>query len=155
MNLKKPIAPIQHPTLADHHRVPIICVDNKYEIYVGENHIRIFNEDELPDIVKSRLTMIRANVSPAAPPDYVSLSKAYESPSEHLANIGWHPCEGLYVVVIPTKDLTYMMEKAYNAPLSYRRAEANFIVANDRPTFRTLEEYEHWFLRLRLGLKEK
>ena len=43
-----------HPTLHDHHRVPITYINGHYEVFVGDNQIRIFTEDDLPDIIKSR-----------------------------------------------------------------------------------------------------
>lgn len=145
-------APVMHPTLHDHHRVPIAYIDGRYEVYVGDNQIRIFLEEELPDILKSRLAMIKASNREPPTTDPILIAKAYDHPpNSDMFEIGWQPCEGLYVVVIPTKDLTYMRGGDYS--LKYRYVGASFI-AEDRPTYRTLETYIQW-LHLKAKLKNE
>lgn len=137
--MPKALAPILHQTLRDHHRVPIAVVDGKYEIYVQDNYVRIFDEDDLPDIIKARLSMIRAHSTVPPYPDPILVAKAYEHPLDsNMLEIGWIVCEGLYVVVIPTKDLTYIRKGDY--PKGARRF-AEFIIANDKPTFDYLEQF--------------
>lgn len=141
------LTPISHPTLTDHHRVPIIVQDGRYQIYLVENYVRIYDEDELPDLVKTRLAMIKAGTTGDIPHHYegTMIGKIYECPKEHrLYEIGWQPCEGLYVVVIPTKYLTYMLSQAYAQQLAYRHIEGYGFIAIDRPQFRTLQEYLYW-----------
>jgi hypothetical protein len=151
-------APIMHPTLHDHHRVPITFINGHYEVFVGDNQIRIFTDQDLPDILKSRLAMVKAaNTSPPIE-DPILIAKAYDHPPDsQMFEIGWQPCEGLYVVVIPTKDLTYMRGQDYS--LKYRYVDnsvaftnASGFTANDRPTIRTLETYIQW-LHLKAKLK--
>lgn len=136
------LTPVMHPTLPDHHRVPMAEVDGKFEIYVGEDFVRIMKEEDLPDIFKVRLAMIRAATDPnsitASP---ILIAKAYEHPREsQLYEIGWQVCEGLYVIVIPTKDLTYLKTSSYS-PTAYRHKKGIGFIADDRPTFRNLEEF--------------
>lgn len=140
-----------HPTLHDHHRVPILYMEGKYEVFVGDGQIRIFSNDDLPDILKSRLAMIKAAVVNSPNEDPILIAKAYECPSDsELFEIGWQPCEGLFVVVIPTKDLTYMRGQPY--PFSVRRYEGIGFIGSDRPTFLTLTTYIQW-LHLKAKLK--
>lgn len=137
--MPKALAPILHQTLRDHHRVPIAVVDGKYEIYVQDNYVRIFDEDDLPDIIKARLSMIRAHSTVPPYPDPILVAKAYEHPLDsNMLEIGWIVCEGLYVVVIPTKDLTYIRKGNY--PKGARKF-AEFIIDNDKPTFDYLEQF--------------
>jgi hypothetical protein len=141
------LTPISHPTLTDHHRVPVIVQDGRYQIYLIENYVRIYDEDELPDLIKTRLAMIKAGTKEAVPQHYdtAMIGRIYERPREdNLYEIGWQPCEGLYVVVIPTKYLTYMLSQAYAQQLAYRHIEGYGFIANDRSQFRTLEDYIDW-----------
>ena len=148
--MPKALAPILHQTLRDHHRVPIAVVDGKYEIYVQDNYVRIFDEDDLPDIIKARLSMIRAHSTVPPYPDPILVAKAYEHPLDsNMLEIGWIVCEGLYVVVIPTKDLTYIRKTEYR---SGARVHAGFVIANDIPTWRYLEQIvEHKFFLSTVG----
>ena len=149
-----------HPTLHDHHRVPITYINGVYEVFVGDNQIRIFTEQDLPDIIKARLAMIKAAVVNPPNEDPILIAKAYECPpNSELLEIGWHPCEGLFVVVIPTKDLTYMRGESYSLRYRYVDGAVGFtnmsgFVANDRPTIRTLETYIKW-LHLKAKLKNE
>lgn len=141
------LTPVSHQTLPDHHRVPVIVQDGRYQIYLLENYVRIYDEDELPDLVKTRIAMIKAGTTTdvSATYDERMITKIYECPKEHsLYEIGWQPCEGLYVVVIPTKYLTYMLSQAYAQQLAYRHTEGYGFIANDRPVYRTLEDYLDW-----------
>lgn len=146
-------APVMHPTLHDHHRVPITYLNGNYEVFVGDNQIRIFTEEDLPDIIKARLSMIKAaNVDPATN-DPILIAKAYDHPpNSEMFEIGWQPCEGLFVVVIPTKDLTYLRGQSY--PFKYRHVVQVGFVANDRPSHRTLETHIQW-LHLKQKLKRE
>jgi hypothetical protein len=57
---KPKLSPVQHASLNDHHRVPVVSLFGKYEVYVGDNFIRLYTEDDLPDIIKSRIAMVKA-----------------------------------------------------------------------------------------------
>lgn len=134
-----------HPTLNDHHRVPITYINGRYEVFVGDNQIRIYNDDELPDILKSRLAMIKASNKKPPIEDPILIAKAYDYPPDsNMFEIGWQPCEGLFVVVIPTKDLTYMRGKYY--PPDSLTIEAFLANAVNTPTFEFLETYIVWLL---------
>lgn len=150
------LTPIRHPTLADHHRVPVVKFDNKYEIYLSDNFVRIYEESELPDPIKTQMAMVRAGTKGLVTETPSLSASIYECPKadSHLADVGWQPCAGLYVLVLPTKYLTYMEEQAYNAPLTYRNVVGVGFIASDRPTFRTVEDYEQW-LHLKSKSKEK
>ena len=144
------LTPIQHPLLTDHHRVPVAFIEGNYEVYVGDNLIRYYTPDELPDEIKSKLTMIRAaTIEPLALPSSGNLLRdVYECRPDHpLYEIGWMVTPSLFVVVIPSKHLTYMKGEMYGAnkmmfiALSYRRLAGGAYVASDRPTFPYLESF--------------
>ena len=146
-------APVMHPTLHNHHRVPITYHNGKYEVFVGDNQIRIYSDDELPDILKSRLAMIKASNKNPPIEDPILIAKAYEHPPDStMYETGWQPCQGLYVVVIPTKDLTYMRGEYY--PPDSLTIEAFLANAMNTPTFKYLEQYIEWLHLNRKSKKE-
>lgn len=146
----KNFAPIMHPTLHDHHRVPVLFIDGKYEVFVGDHHVRIYEEKDLPPVIRSKLSMVKASITSAPNEDPYLIAKAYECPPDSpMYEIGWQPCEALFVLVIPTKDLTYLKGEEY-AP-AYRHTEGIGFIANTFPTNANIDEHVRW-LRLR---KEK
>lgn len=126
-----------HPTLHDHYRVPITYINGKYEVFVGDDHVRIFDETDLPDVIKAKLTMVRAStVTIPTIEDPMLIGRAYECPLDSpMFEIGWQPCKDLYVVVIPTKDLTYLRGEEYHGIGFMTYAH---------PTHSTLDEHILW-----------
>jgi hypothetical protein len=127
------LTPVRHPTLDDHHRVPIALIDGKYEIYVGEDYVRIFEPNDLPDLIKIRLAMIRASTLPDSFSHDNLDVKAYELPKNPaMAEIGWQPREQLFVAVLPTKYLTCLRGDEY---------DGMGFISYAKPTFSYLEEF--------------
>lgn len=140
------LTPIQHSTLEDHHRVAVAIVDNMYEVYVSDNTVRIYDEETLPRAIKIALTMIRAGQK--KPPDFVwptgVLLEAYEFDSrDPFFEIGWYVTPALFIVVLPTKDLTYMRGEAYNLMYGkFRRSSRDgSSIAPTYPTYPHLEAF--------------
>jgi hypothetical protein len=69
---KPKLSPVQHASLNDHHRVPVVSLFGKYEVYVGDNFIRLYTEDDLPDIIKSRIAMVKAVYGQDLPTAYLT-----------------------------------------------------------------------------------
>ena len=135
------LSPVRHATLNDHHRVPVAHISGKYEVYVGDNFIRLYEEDALPDDIKSRLTMIRAGT--IEEPDFdmklATIQQIYEgNPNSSLYEIGWQVAKNLYVVVLPSRYLTYLRGEEYKLAF---RSVGGAHVASDRPTLRYLEDF--------------
>lgn len=150
---KPKLSPVIHASLNDHHRVPVVSIFGKYEVYVGDNFIRLFSEDDLPDIIKSRIAMVKA--ATISPPDTYLTSEnigdIYRGdPMSPMYEIGWQVSKELFVVVIPSKDLTYLRGEANNMSMQFigtRRSRVFYaskpsevLIMNDRPTFRDLDE---------------
>lgn len=152
---KPKLSPVQHASLNDHHRVPVVSLFGKYEVYVGDNFIRLYSEDDLPDIIKSRIAMVKA-ATVNIPDTYLTsenIGQIYTGdPMSPMYEIGWQVSKELFVVVIPSKDLTYLRGEANNMSMQFigaRRTVVHFVtgkepstatVMNDRPTFRDLDE---------------
>ena len=152
---KPKLSPVIHASLNDHHRVPVVSLFGKYEVYVGDNFIRLYTEDDLPDIIKSRIAMVKA--ATVKPPEVYLTSEnigdIYRGdPMSPMYEIGWQVSKELFVVVIPSKDLTYLRGEANNMSMQFvgaRQTVVHFVagrtpstatVMNDRPTFRNLDE---------------
>jgi hypothetical protein len=152
---KPKLSPVQHASLNDHHRVPVVSLFGKYEVYVGDNFIRLYTEDDLPDIIKSRIAMVKA-ATVKIPDSYLTsenIGQIYTGdPMSPMYEIGWQVSKELFVVVIPSKDLTYLRGEANNTSMQFigaRQTIVHFVagktpstatVMNDRPTFRDLDE---------------
>lgn len=143
------LTPIQHETLDDYHRVPVACVLGKYEVYVGDNFIRFYEEHDLPDIIKSRIAMIKANAKGEPVSSYyhtpLSIKDIYDGDrNSPMFEIGWWVAKELFVVVIPTKDLTYLRGEANNmARMGFIQARQSMgmTIMNDCPTYQHLEDF--------------
>jgi hypothetical protein len=159
---KPKLSPVQHASLNDHHRVPVVSLFGKYEVYVGDNFIRLYSEDDLPDIIKSRIAMVKA-ATVKIPDSYLTsenIGQIYTGdPMSPMYEIGWQVSKELFVVVIPSKDLTYLRGEANNMSMQFVGARQTVVhfrknlvnavygkepstatVMNDRPTFRDLDE---------------
>ena len=149
-DIRTRLAPIQHATMPDHHRVPVAFINGKYEVYVGDRMVRIFTPETLPDNIKSLITMIRAGQeSPDANIDFISMTSMYDHPrNSNFYEIGWYVTSELFIVVIPTKDLTYLKGGQYNelSVIEYRvynRGDGRFVLAPTEPSLPYLEEF-YW-----------
>ena len=142
------LSPIQHATMSDHHRVPVAFINGKYEIYVGDRMVRIFTPETLPDNIKSLITMIRAGQEPPhASTDFAILSGMYDHPrNSNFYEIGWYVTSELFILVIPTKDLTYLKGDQYNgvSVIDYRvynDGHGRYILAPTAPSHPYLEDF--------------
>ena len=149
------LSPIQHATMSDHHRVPVAFINGKYEIYVGDRMVRIFTPETLPDNIKSLITMVRAGQEPPhASTDFAILSGMYDHPrNSNFYEIGWYVTSELFIVVIPTKDLTYLKGDQYNgvSVIDYRvynDGHGRYILAPTAPSHPYLEDF-FWRINLK------
>jgi hypothetical protein len=106
--------PISHWSKIEYIRTPVFIDDNNYIVSVGDNEIRIFTEDDVPDFIKSLITMIHAftpnlfnyldgtNVyRPDSPKYYVSTHSIYDNNQDkRLDEIGWQLTLCLYMLVL-------------------------------------------------------
>jgi hypothetical protein len=114
------LTPIRHPILEDHHRVPVAMVNGKYEVYVEENFVRIYEPDDLPDLIKIRMAMIRAATKTVPSSEDYPDMKAYELPNNSgMYEIGWQAHEYLYMLILPSKYLTCLRGEVYDEAKMY------------------------------------
>lgn len=149
IDFRTKLTPIRHAVLEDHHRVPVAFVDGKYEVYVGDRMVRMFDEDTLPDNIKAIVTMIRAGQTPPDPinPPLSTFTHAYDYPPDsNFYEIGWFVTDELFIIVLPTKDLANLKGNQHNelCLMEYRvynRGDGRYVLAPTEPTFLFLEEF--------------
>lgn len=101
------LAPIVHQHKWDLCRVPLTRQDGEYHVFVGDNHVRHFKEDTLPDCIKTKLTMILALPNQIVPDSVVGKMEIYKVPldSPEFSEIGWRVSESYFCVVLDYVDL--------------------------------------------------
>jgi len=142
------LAPIRHATLESHHRVPVAFINKKYEVYVGDRMVRIFSEESLPDNIRALITMIKAGQKvPDDPTGMPTFTHAYDYPPDsNFCEIGWYVTKELFIVILPTKDLTNLKGDQYNelGLMEYRvynKGHGRYVLAPTEPTLPFLEEF--------------
>ena len=101
------LAPIVHQTNWDLCRVPVMREGDIYHVFVGDNFIRHFKEDTLPDNIKSKLTMILASAHQVVRDEDVYKMAIYQpiEPNPEFSEIGWRASESYFCVVLPHKEV--------------------------------------------------
>lgn len=102
------LAPIRHVNSDKHERVPVHIHDGKHTIFTGDNHRRYFNSDNLPDVLKHKLSMI--NGSPDSGVEdrgQVTNIDVYIMPKNigDFEFIGWKVTDEMYCVVLTNQEL--------------------------------------------------
>jgi hypothetical protein len=91
-------------------RVPLHRVDNSYRIFVADKFTRVYDEDTLPDEVKTKMAMILASDYQAVSNDVdLSMLSIYQTPdNEAMREIGWRASETYFVVILTAETLMHM-----------------------------------------------
>ncbi|NBW15617.1 MAG: hypothetical protein EBR82_47290 [Caulobacteraceae bacterium] len=128
--------------------MPVAFINKKYEVYVGDRMVRIFSEESLPDNIRALITMIKAGQKvPDDPTGMPTFTHAYDYPPDsNFYEIGWFVTKELFIVILPTKDLTNLKGDQYNelGLMEYRvynRGNGRYVLAPTEPTLPFLEEF--------------
>ena len=101
------LSPVVHPKRWDLIRLPVRKVNNEYIVYVADGFHRIYNDDTLPDVLKSKFAMILAHGGSAFVNDSkvlrLTLYTNMESPE--LDEVGWRSSETYYCLVVDRPTL--------------------------------------------------
>jgi hypothetical protein len=78
-----------------------------YHVFVGDNHIRHYKEDTLPDCIKSRLTMILASPHQINSDRTIAKMQIYNAdvPNPDFDEIGWRASDSYFCIILPHQDL--------------------------------------------------
>jgi len=118
--------PISHWSKKEYIRTPVFIIDNNYIVSVGDEEIRIFTEDDVPDFIKSLITMTHAfkpnlydtylegrNIVAidfeAVKPRYHGQWSIYDNNQDkRLDEIGWQLTSFLYMLVLTLDQFSYV-----------------------------------------------
>ena len=95
------IIPVSLSHLFGSSRVPMWVKDGEYAVVIAKNHVRIFDEDTLPDHIKALVSMIHA-----FPPSLMDEWMCDETTifinqqDPRLDDIGWQVTKNLYMLVL-------------------------------------------------------
>lgn len=110
------LTPIVHRTKWELSRVPLMREGDTYHVFIGDNHIRHYKEDTLPDCIKSKLTMILASAHQTRPDTMIAKMEIYnpETPNPDFDEIGWRASESYFCIILNYVDLRSLRgEKIY------------------------------------------
>ena len=101
------LSPVVHPKKWDLIRLPVRKVNNEYIVYVADGFHRIYNDDTLPDVLKSKFAMILANGGGAyvGDPKILRLTLYTNTFSPELDEVGWRASETYFCLVVDRPTL--------------------------------------------------
>lgn len=96
------LSPVVHPKRWDLIRVPVRKVDGSYIVYVADGYQRIYNDDTLPDVLKSKFAMVLANGSSVPMDDskILRLTLYTNTHAPELDEVGWRASDTYFCMVI-------------------------------------------------------
>jgi hypothetical protein len=111
----KSLSPISHEFEEGQYRVPVRIEDEKHTIYVGDNHVRMFDADTLPAFIKHKLAMVIVSATPESlvkPNVLLTSLELYTTPKAgNLQTIGWRASQSMYIVVMSEEELDSLRGK--------------------------------------------
>jgi len=96
------LSPVVHPKRWELIRLPVRKVNNEYIVYVADGFHRIYTDDTLPDVLKSKFAMILANGESANVPDskILRLTLYTNTHAPELDEVGWRASKTYYCLVV-------------------------------------------------------
>ena len=101
------LSPVVHPKNWDLIRLPVRKIDDNYIVYVADGYHRIYTDDTLPDVLKSKFAMILANGSPEYLHDskMLRLTLYTNTFSPELDEVGWRASNTYFCLVVDRPTL--------------------------------------------------
>jgi hypothetical protein len=107
--LSEDLAPVVHKTKWDLMRVPLRRIEDHYIVYVADGFHRRYDEDTLPDELKTKMAMILATDHIVIPDNKLQRLDLYSNTqSVELQDIGWRASESYYCMVVTRPTLASM-----------------------------------------------
>lgn len=108
--LSEKLAPVVHQWNWDLVRVPVRKIEDHYIVYVADGYHRRYDEETLPDELKTKMAMILASPHNKALPDFkLDKLKLYQNhQSEELDEIGWRASESYFCLALTRPTLASM-----------------------------------------------
>ncbi len=101
------LSPVVHPRKWDLIRVPLRRIEDRYIVYVADGLVRYYDEDTLPDPLKTKMAMILAASNQLLEHE-ARLQKlsVYVNPmSADFDDIGWRVSETYFCLVLDRETL--------------------------------------------------
>lgn len=101
------LSPVVHQFNYALYRVPLRREGNTYTIFVADGFNRVFDEDTLPDEVKSKMAMVLARGNPILHDDEVTHLNLMTTPlrNDDFIEVGWRVSDMWFVVVLSYDSL--------------------------------------------------
>jgi len=108
--LNEMLAPVVHQRNWDLVRVPVRKIEDHYIVYVADGYHRRYDEETLPDELKTKMAMILASPHDKATSDLkLDKLRLYQNhQSEELDEIGWRASESYFCLVLTRPTLALM-----------------------------------------------
>lgn len=100
------LSPVVHPKRWDLIRLPVRKVNEEYIVYVADGFHRIYNDDTLPDVLKSKFAMILASEGRFMLDSRVIRLTLYtNTDAPELDEVGWRASETYFCLVVDRPTL--------------------------------------------------
>jgi hypothetical protein len=100
------LSPVVHPKRWDLIRLPVRKVNDEYIVYVADGFHRIYNDDTLPDVLKSKFAMILASEGRFMLDSRVIRLTLYtNTDAPELDEVGWRASETYFCLVVDRPTL--------------------------------------------------
>jgi len=112
------LPPVHHKTLPDHARVFMYKSEN-YWVWVDTHYTRVYDDNSLPDTIKSKLVMVLATPRQSKllseeEVKYNTLLAYMNSHNTELDEVGWQVTESIFCIVLPTQFLHSLKGETLN-----------------------------------------
>jgi hypothetical protein len=111
------LSPVVHPKHWHLVRVPVMrAVDEHYTVFVGDRTVRRYNDDTLPDALKSKLAMILAHDG-GFKDDHVldNITLYTNNQSPELDEVGWRASHSYFCLILDRETLDSLKGGTQNA----------------------------------------
>ena len=103
------LSPVVHQYDHKLYRVPLRREGNTYTMYVADKFTRVFDDETLPDEIKSKMTMVLANGEPIIHDHEVTqLNLMTRAKDDNFINIGWRVSDRWFCMVVTYECLMEM-----------------------------------------------
>ena len=101
------LSPVVHPKRWDLIRLPVRRVEGVYVVYVADGLVRMYDEDTLPNELKTRIAMVLATPQPTLIHEN-NLQKLHIYINNHdpeLDEVGWRVSETYFCLIVDRETL--------------------------------------------------
>ena len=117
MHLIGHLSPVVHPKQWDLIRVPLRRITDRYIVYVADGLVRYYDEDTLPDPLKTKMAMILAAQQPELIDEHrlQKLVVYINTMSDEFDTIGWRVSETYFCLILSRQILESLKGGTQNA----------------------------------------